>query len=95
MKRRLNDTTLTEMVMALVGPITATGDRGPDTTRLKNLKVLTGLIDRLAFKVADVAKYSDSPSASEKAIGEHARGFLVDLTQAGYDLGFDGDEEAQ
>lgn len=44
--------------------------------------MLTKLVDRLLFEVNHVAVYSGSAAVSEKAIGEHARSFLVALTEA-------------
>jgi hypothetical protein len=78
----LSDMDLKEVVMKLVGPVLPTGSHDADLTRLENLMTLTRVIDRLVFEVDNAAKYATSLADSEKAIGQHAHGFLVALSEA-------------
>ena len=73
---------LHEIVMKLVGPVGATGDHGQDQRRIKNLRSLTGLVDKLVFEVDRASAYASRHEASMKAIGEHASDFLCQLSEA-------------
>lgn len=42
---------LDEIVMKLIGPVQATGDSRIDEERLKNMKHLLWLVDRLLFDI--------------------------------------------
>ena len=44
---------LYEVVMKLVGPVCPTGDHNTDQERLKNMKALTELVDRLLFDIGE------------------------------------------
>ena len=70
---------LYEIVMKLNGPIHPMGDHNVDTWRLKNIKKLTELVDRLLFDIHQVSDCMNRPEASIKAIGAHAHEFLEDL----------------
>ena len=70
---------LEDIVMKLVGPVEAVGETHKDVQRLQNIKVLTELVDRLMFRIANAAMDAERPEASMKAIGKHARAFLQDM----------------
>ena len=65
-----------EIVMKLNGPVQATGMHGKDQERLRNMKELTHLSDRLLFEVSSSTCDAERHEASMKAIGVHARDFL-------------------
>ena len=73
---------LYEIVMKLVGPVCPTGDHNTDQERLKNMKALIELVDRLLFDIGEVEQYAEAPDASMKAIGVHARDFLKGTKEA-------------
>ena len=67
---------LEDVVLKLVGPIVAVGDSNEDEKRLKNIKALTELVERLLLSIHEASHSANNHQASMKAIGEHARGFL-------------------
>ncbi len=71
---------LHELVLKLIGPVTAVGDHRIDRDRLENLKVLTGLVEDLMHEVSLAAQTVDRPEASMQTIGKYAKDFL-DSTQ--------------
>lgn len=71
-----------EIVMKLIGPIHPIGETNTDETRLKNLKELTLLVDKLLFEINSAAQNASRPEASMKAIGNHARDFIRDIRNA-------------
>jgi len=73
---------LTEIVNKLVGDIRPIGESNHDEKSLESLKVMCELIDKLIFKVAVVAKGSDSYEASVKAHGEYAEKFISELKKS-------------
>jgi hypothetical protein len=70
---------LYDIVMKLVGPVQPAGETRADETRLKNMKELTKLIDKLLFEVSAAVPAADRPEASMKAIGIHAKKFMEDV----------------
>lgn len=72
---------LLEIVMKLTGPVQPAGESNEDEKRLRNIKVLTNLVDRLLSIIHDAADCADSHEASVKVIGEHARKFLKDVRE--------------
>jgi len=73
---------LHEIVMKLVGPVHPCGEHNADVERLKNMKTLTYLVDRLLFEIEAGAVNADKPEASIKAVGKYARDFLRDVHDA-------------
>lgn len=73
---------LIEIVMTLIGPVQPTGEHGADQKRLENMKALTELTDQLLFEIAVAARCADRAEASMKAIGAHAKTFLLDASIA-------------
>lgn len=73
---------LHEIVMKLIGPVMPVGESREDERRLKNMKSLTELIDRLLFEVDAVSHNADRVEASMKAIGVHARDFIASVKDA-------------
>ena len=72
--------------MKIVGPFEAVGDSHVDDTRLKNLQILTELIDRLLFNVSIAARAADRQESSMRAIGKHAKDFLDELRSTDNEL---------
>jgi len=70
---------LDEIVLRLVGPVRPVGESGADNQRLKNIYILTKLVDELLGEISMVAVCSDRQEASMRIIGEHARDFLADV----------------
>lgn len=79
--RGLNNMDLDEIVMKLVGPVMAVGDSGVDADRLKNIKALTTLVDRLLVVIHEASTDADRQEASMKSIGRHARDFLNEVAK--------------
>lgn len=65
-----------DVVMKLVGPVTAVGECNADAVRYENLNELTELIDNLINRVRDAAMDADRHEASMKKIGVSARDYL-------------------
>jgi len=65
-----------EIVTRLIGPIRATGEHGVDGIRLKNLKTLTDLLERLLQDINHAANDRHRHEASVRAIGICAAEFL-------------------
>jgi hypothetical protein len=74
--------TLYDIIRKLTGPIEATGEHNEDQQRLKNLKEVTLLVDRLLFDVGEAAHDADREEESMQAIGQHAQKFLGDTRNA-------------
>jgi hypothetical protein len=72
---------LEDVVLKLVGPIVAVGETNEDAKRLKNLKVLTELVDRLLMSIHEASHTANRQEASMRAIGTHARGFLDEVAE--------------
>ena len=67
---------LEDVVLKLVGPVVGVGETHEDNQRLKNIKVLTDLVDGLLVCIRDVATDADCHEYSRKQIGSHAKKFL-------------------
>ena len=70
---------LYDIVKKLVGPVHPCGDHRTDQDRLKNMRNLTELIDKLLFDVENAVHCADRQEASVKAIGVHAKNFMEDI----------------
>jgi hypothetical protein len=70
---------LHEIVMKLVGPVQPTGCHGTDEKHLANLRKLTDLIGFLLAEVNEASIAATRQEASMKAIGVHARDFLLEI----------------
>lgn len=75
----MTETVLHEVVMKLVGPIRAVGKSEVDAERLENLKVLTGLVEKLLTEIQGAATTANREEASMKAIGRHAQNFVAEM----------------
>jgi len=75
----IDNMTLIEIVMKLVGPVQPYGDSYADMQRLSNLKKLTELTDYLLGEISKAAESANRQEASMKAIGKHAEQFLNDI----------------
>jgi len=73
---------LDEIVMKLIGPVQAIGDSRIDEERLKNMKHLTWLVDRLLFEIETAAADATRTEHSMRLIGEKARDFLKEVKSA-------------
>lgn len=73
---------LHEVVMKLVGPVMPVGETREDERRLENMKALTELADRLLLEIDVVSHSADRVEASMKAIGVHARDFMMAVKDA-------------
>lgn len=71
-----------DVVMTLIGPVTAVGESTSDEIHLRNMKALTSLIDSLLFVVSDQARHADRQEHSMKLIGEHAKSFIQEIKEA-------------
>jgi len=72
-----------EVVSRLVGPINPVGDSRIDEERLLNLKIVRGVVDRVLFDIAHVARCNKNlQEHSRKVAGEYADGFLRETTEA-------------
>lgn len=74
---------LYDIVKKLIGPIHPCGDHGIDQERLKNMKALTVLVDKLLFDIENAVHCADRQEASVRAIGVHARDFMDTLKKGG------------
>lgn len=70
---------LYDIVIKLTGPVHPIGDSGEDEKRLVNLKELTELTDKLLCEISNIARNITRQEASMKAIGAHARDFMIDV----------------
>ena len=68
--------TIYDVVCKLVGAIDPIGETYTDNQRFENLKVMTGLVDRLIFNLAEVANNKKRVEYSMKKAGEFADKFL-------------------
>jgi len=73
---------LSEIVMALVGPVQAVGETREDERRLVNMKVLTGLVDVLLFEINRATRDAGRAEYSMRVIGKHAMDFLAEVHAA-------------
>lgn len=73
--------TIEGIVRKLIGPVQPTGEHNTDQQRLENIKELTRLVDDLLDDLEDAAYCAVSHEASVKAIGQHARLFLLAVLQ--------------
>lgn len=74
-----------EITLKLIGPVDPIGSAGPDAIRLKNLKDLIELTDRLLFdigRIAQINKGANKQGSMLKA-GAIAQGFLDNVADAG------------
>lgn len=71
-----------EIVMKLIGPVRPTGDHAADQKRLANMEKLTELVDRLLFEIDSATTAATRTEASMKAIGDHAKDFMVRIKNA-------------
>ena len=61
------------IIEKLTGKIKPVGESNEDRNRLKNLETFIEVFQRMHIEIDDIAyRYSESPYASEKAIGEKA-----------------------
>ena len=70
-----------EIVQKLVGSITPAGESHLDTKRLKNLKIICGLIEDLVYEVNYVSRAKNRYESSMKVMGEYADNFLRNLKE--------------
>lgn len=70
---------LDEIVLRLVGPVRATGQHEVDQQRLDNLKVLTGLVEKLLTEIQGASASANNHQDSMKAIGLYAKDFLKEM----------------
>lgn len=68
-----------EIVTKLIGPTSPAGDEGIDAERLKNVKDLIELTDRLLFRIEDLSCYAADERASVKKIGEKCKDFMNNI----------------
>jgi hypothetical protein len=71
-----------DVVMKLVGPVDPVGETNEDARRLENLKELTGLADNLLYRISQVAPAARREEASMKALGMHAKNFLLQVRES-------------
>ena len=71
-----------EIVKKLIGEINPIGDSNVDRARLENLKVTTGLVDKLVFDIDSIVPNKDRVERSMEQAGEFADKFLTDLREA-------------
>jgi hypothetical protein len=67
-----------EVIKKLVGPITPVGASHVDSERLKNLKRLTELVERLVCDIDEIACNEDCHLHSVNVAMQHAKKFLDD-----------------
>jgi hypothetical protein len=79
---KLDSIELQEIVNRIVGPIHPIGETYNDDLRFENLKLLTGLVDRLLFDIGQVATDKDRTEHSMKRAGEFAHKFLTEIRDA-------------
>ena len=70
---------LRDVVMKLVGPVTAVGESHEDTMRFANLVALTELVEGLLHEINRAASAANNHQDSMKKIGVYARSFLNDM----------------
>ena len=73
--------TIKEIVMKLVGPVSAIGDSAVDVNRFKNLKALIQLHDALTREISEESACYDSNYASIARSGKTAKEYLSSLTE--------------
>ena len=76
------DMSIYDVVVKLVGPVTPIGESKADAERLKNLDVMTDLIDKLLAQVEVAATSATRQEASMKKIGETAAEFVEAVRQS-------------
>ncbi len=67
---------LYEVVKKLIGEVNPIGETNEDEKRYENLKVMTGLVDKLLTDINDVVSYKDRQEWSLKKAGTFANLFL-------------------
>lgn len=72
-----------DVVMRLVGPVSAVGESNEDARRLVNLNYLTELVDGLLAEIDQAAVAASRPEASMKKIGERAQEYLAEVRSHG------------
>lgn len=72
---------VSDIVMKLIGPVTAVGDTRVDEIRLENLKVLIGVAEILIGEIAGAAQVANRPEDSMRRIGKCATEFLDDTQE--------------
>lgn len=70
---------LYQIVLKLVGPVTAVGEHNEDELRYRNLEQLCDVTDRLLEAISDASRSADRQEESMRKIGSYARTFLNDL----------------
>ena len=81
-KTSIVSSTIYNVVMKLVGPVMPVGESHTDEERLKNLRLLTDVVDRLLFEVSSVATCSTRHEHSIKKAGKFAVDVLKDIRDA-------------
>jgi len=74
---------LYEIVMKLVGPVCPTGDNNTDQERLKNMKALIELVDRLLFDIGEVDQKDVSVPVEELEAGRYRMMIPVEISTTG------------
>ncbi len=70
------------VVTKLIGPICPVGETNTDEARLKNLKDMIELTDRLLFDIGVAATFYDRHEVSVARAGKQAAQFLKDTKEA-------------
>jgi hypothetical protein len=75
----INEELLAEIIMRIIGPVSATGDHGRDTERLQNLDKLCNLTYDLIGIINKQSVNADRYEKSMRDIGLRAKSFMDDL----------------
>jgi hypothetical protein len=68
-----------ELILKLIGPVTAVGDSGVDEQRLHNLDEMIDVTFALIFEIERASHAARRPEASMKKIGRKAQLYLAEL----------------
>lgn len=75
----MDQNTVVEVVVKLIGPIEPIGETKEDERRLENLKTMTEVVDKLLFKIDQVSEYQNRSEHSMSQAGGFAKRFFNQL----------------
>lgn len=73
----MQESDITKVINALIGPINPTGDCFVDSERHKNLETLIKVMDHQKERLKKVAAHADALQDSVQAMGEKAKLYLA------------------
>lgn len=70
----------TEIIDAMIGPISPTGDHGKDVERFQNMEDLFEVMNHYVRLIEDISERNNAPQESIKLLGQKAYEYRNKLT---------------